>query len=389
MSEERHGGAPEVPELPHLVGNVLRRTAIGAKRMRRQFRRARGSAHVHTAPGTIAVPPGELPPVVTVTAFGPDRIEERTITRLEEIDALGQDWPVTWLNIDGLGDAALLRAVAERFRIHPLAMEDATDTSQRAKAEAYGDATFLVLPMPHEDEKGFWTEQIAIWVTDRVVVTIQSMPGDCLDPLRHRLREPGSRARHCGAPYLSYAIADSVVDAYFPVVDRIGADLDPLEDEAFSRPDGRTLARIRRIRAELVRVRRAIHPVRDAAIAMTGFERLYDQETRHYLRDLNDHVSRVLDQVETDRFMANDLLDIYMTSVNLKVAETSKVLAIIATLFLPLSFIAGVYGMNFGSMPGLDSPWGFWTAIGVMAATAVGMMLYFARKGWLKDSTKS
>lgn len=379
----------DVPELPQLVGDALRRTAIGARRLRRQLRRARGSAHVHTAPGTIAVPPGELPPVVTVTAFGPDRIEERPVARIEELDSLGAEWPVVWLNVDGLGDAALLQAVAERFRIHPLAMEDATDTSQRAKAEAYGDATFLVLPMPHEDDAGFWTEQISIWISGRTVVTIQSTPGDCLGPLRQRLRDPGSRVRHCGAPYLSYAIADSVVDAYFPIVDRIGADLDPLEEEALSRPDGRTLARIRRIRAELVRVRRAIHPVRDAAIAMTGFERLYDQETRHHLRDLNDHVSRVLDQVETDRFMANDLLDIYMTSVNLKVAETSKVLAIIATLFLPLSFIAGVYGMNFTEMPGLHSDAGFWAALGVMAATAAGMMLYFWRKGWLKDSTKS
>jgi magnesium transporter len=323
-----------------------------------------------------------------VFAYGPSNYKEFVATSMAEIIALGTEWPVLWVDVDGFGNVALLKEIADHFGIHPLAMEDATDTAQRAKSEPYGDATFLVLPMPHEDERGFWTEQLAIWVTARVVVTFQSVPGDCLDPLRNRIRENKGRLRTSGAAYLSYAIADSVVDGYFPIVDRIGEALEPLEDEAFTKPDGRTLGKIRRIRAELIRVRRAVHPLRDAAIALASLDRVFDADTRHYLRDLNDHVSRVLDQLETDRYMANDLLDIYMTSVNLKVAETSKVLTIIATLFMPLTFIAGVYGMNFKHMPELEWMLGYPFALGLMGCTVIGLMTYFWRKGWLQDTTK-
>ena len=374
--------------LSNLVTDALRKTAITARRARQKFRRLSSPRHIYTAPGTMVVSPDDVPPVITVFAYGPTSYKELVVTSVAEIVALGTEWPVLWVDVDGFGNPALLKEIADHFGIHPLAMEDATDTAQRAKSEPYGDATFLVLPMPHEDERGFWTEQLAIWVTARVVVTFQSVPGDCLDPLRNRIREGKGRARTSGAAYLSYAIADSVVDGYFPIVDRIGEALEPLEDEAFTKPDGRTLGKIRRIRAELIRVRRAVHPLRDAAIALASLDRVFDADTRHYLRDLNDHVSRVLDQLETDRYMANDLLDIYMTSINLKVAETSKVLTIIATLFMPLTFIAGVYGMNFKHMPELEWMLGYPFALGLMGFTVIGLMTYFWRKGWLQDTTK-
>ena len=374
--------------LSSLVTDALRKTAVTARRARQKFRRLSSPRHIYTPPGTIVVSPDDIPPVVTVFAYGPTSYKEFVAASVADIIALGTEWPVLWVDVDGFGNVALLKEIADHFGIHPLAMEDATDTAQRAKSEPYGDATFLVLPMPHEDERGFWTEQLAIWVTARVVVTFQSVPGDCLDPLRNRIRENKGRLRTSGAAYLSYAIADSVVDGYFPIVDRIGEALEPLEDEAFTKPDGRTLGKIRRIRAELIRVRRAVHPLRDAAIALASLDRVFDADTRHYLRDLNDHVSRVLDQLETDRYMANDLLDIYMTSVNLKVAETSKVLTIIATLFMPLTFIAGVYGMNFKHMPELEWMLGYPFALALMGFTVIGLMTYFWRKGWLQDTTK-
>ena len=374
--------------LSNLVTDALRKTAVTARRARQKFRRLSSPRHIYTAPGTMVVSPDDVPPVVTVIAYGPTSFKEFVATGVADIVALGTEWPVLWVDVDGFGNPALLKEIAEHFGIHPLAMEDATDTAQRAKSEPYGDATFLVLPMPHEDERGFWTEQLAIWVTARVVVTFQSVPGDCLDPLRNRIREGKGRARTSGAAYLSYAIADSVVDGYFPIVDRIGEALEPLEDEAFTKPDGRTLGKIRRIRAELIRVRRAVHPLRDAAIALASLDRVFDADTRHYLRDLNDHISRVLDQLETDRYMANDLLDIYMTSINLKVAETSKVLTIIATLFMPLTFIAGVYGMNFKHMPELEWMLGYPFALALMGFTVIGLMTYFWRKGWLQSTTK-
>jgi magnesium transporter len=374
--------------LSSLVTETIRKTAITARRARQKLRRLSSPRHIYTAPGTMVVSPDDIPPVVTVFAYGPTSYKEFVATGVADIIALGTEWPVLWVDVDGFGNPALLKEIADHFGIHPLAMEDATDTAQRAKSEPYGDATFLVLPMPHEDERGFWTEQLAIWVTARVVVTFQSVPGDCLDPLRNRIRESKGKVRTSGAAYLSYAIADSVVDGYFPIVDRIGEALEPLEDEAFTKPDGRTLGKIRRIRAELIRVRRAVLPLRDAAIALASLDRVFDADTRHHLRDLNDHVSRVLDQLETDRYLANDLLDIYMTSINLKVAETSKVLTIIATLFMPLTFIAGVYGMNFKHMPELEWMLGYPFALGLMGCTVIGLMTYFWRKGWLQDTTK-
>ena len=349
---QQHSNDP----LSSLVTDTLRKTAVTARRARQKFRRLSSPRHIYTAPGTMVVSPDDAPPVITVFAYGPTSYKELVVTSVAEIVALGTEWPVLWVDVDGFGNAALLKEIADHFGIHPLAMEDATDTAQRAKSEPYGDATFLVLPMPHEDERGFWTEQLAIWVTAHVVVTFQSVPGDCLDPLRNRIRESKGGVRTSGA--------------------------------AFTKPDGRTLGKIRRIRAELIRVRRAVHPLRDAAIALASLDRVFDADTRHYLRDLNDHVSRVLDQLETDRYMANDLLDIYMTSINLKVAETSKVLTIIATLFMPLTFIAGVYGMNFKHMPELEWMLGYPFALGLMGCTVIGLMTYFWRKGWLQDTTK-
>ncbi len=372
-------------ELPGVVSHALRRTALTAKLARRRLRKP---TNLHTAPGTIAVQPDALPPEVTVIAYGPGQVSERRIATLEELDAAVGSSPVAWVNVDGLGDAALLKAIADRFGIHPLAIEDATDLSQRAKVDTYPDGTFIVVPMPHEDAKGFWTEQLAMWVTPRFVVSFQSLPGDCLDSLRARIRNPAGRMRSHGADYLAYAIADAVIDAYFPIVDRIGGMVEDLEDEVFRRPTGRQLSQIRLARSELIRMRRALLPIRDTASILVSLDRVFQPETRPYLRDLSDHVARALDQIETDRYMANDLLEIYMTSVNMKLGETSKVLTIIATIFMPLSFLTGLWGMNFEILPMSDREHGFWIALGLMTATALGFLVYFWRKGWLKDTTK-
>ncbi|MFZ4467002.1 MAG: magnesium/cobalt transporter CorA [Phycisphaerales bacterium] len=377
---------PVVGAAAQHVGHALRKGALTAKLARRRLRKP---ATLHMPPGTLLVAPDAAPPVVTVMAFGPDGLVERTVTDVAGIDAAAGDHPVVWVNVEGLGDASLLKAIADRFGIHPLAMEDATDMSQRAKVETYGDATFMVLPMPHDEGKGFWTEQLAIWLHGRFVVAFQGVPGgDCLDGVRARIRAGSGRLRRTGAPYLAYALADAVVDGFFPAVDRIGGMVEDLEDEVFRRPTGKQLQQIRRARFELVQMRRALLPIRDLAMSMLGMDRVFDAEVRPYLRDLADHVARALDQIETDRYMANDLLEIYMTSVNLRLGETSKVLTIIATLFMPLSFIAGVYGMNFDWMPELDWPYGYLFALGLMGLTAAGLVAYFWRKGWLRDSTK-
>lgn len=371
-------------DLPQKMASLLRRAT--ARERRRQSNAPR---NLHTPPGTLVVSPDELPPNITLFLYSPDRYEDRKINSVADLDHAGDEWPVRWLNIEGLGDPAMLKAIAAHFGIHPLVMEDIADTTQRAKVEPYDETTFVVLPMPHSDDKGFWTEQLSMVVTPKFVITFQSAhSGDCLDEVRSRIRNSRGRVRMSGAAYLSYALADAVIDAYFPILGHMGDGLEVLEDSVFSNPTGAQLAQIRRTRTDIVRIRRAVYPMRDAMAAFAALDRVFDRETRPYLRDLNDHVSRLLDQLDTDRYLANDLLEMYMTSINLRLSETSKVLTIIATIFIPLSFIAGVFGMNFHEMPELSWTYGYYYALALMALTALAFLWYFWRKGWLRDQTK-
>jgi magnesium transporter len=370
-------------DLPHRMVRLIRTGVRSARRGRVLLPK-----NVHLPPGELVVSHEEIPPTVTLMVFGPDAVEERSIRSVAELDAVRGDWPVLWLNVEGLGDAQLLREIAARFGLHPLAMEDVADTTQRAKVEPYGETTFAVIPMPHSDAAGFWTEQLSMFITARTVITFQSaQAGDCLEELRQRIRAGRGRVRRSNAPYLAYAIADATIDAYFPMVNGISDLLDELESEVLARPTTAHLLAIRRVRSDLLRIRRAVYPLRDAMTALAALDRVFDADTRPYLRDLNDHVSRLLDQLETDRFLASDLMDIYMTSLNLRLGETTKVLTIIATIFIPLSFIASVYGMNFEVLPELRWKYGYAFALGLMALTAAAFLLYFWRKGWLRDSS--
>lgn len=371
-------------EFPTIIKSLMRQ----ARMARHRTARAHVPMNLNTPPGTLVVPHDARPTVVTVFAYGPDRVDERTITDVAQLDDMGTDWPVIWVNVDGLADTAMIRALGKRFDIHPLALEDVTDTTQRAKVEPYGETTFVVVPMPHDDEHGFWTEQLSIVVGARFVVTFQGQPGDCLGELRERIRQGRGRVRGANAAYLTYAICDAVIDAYFPVVAGISERLEQLEELVLSRPTARQLYEIRRLRGSMLRIRRAAYPLRDAMNSFAALDRVFDPDTRPYLRDLNDHVARLLDQVEMDRYLANDLIEMYMTTINIRLGETSKVLTIIATIFMPLSFIAGVYGMNFHEMPELSWPWGYGYALALMALTALGLVAYFWRKGWLRDSMK-
>lgn len=368
------------------VTNAIRRGAVSAKLARRRMRQP---ANLHVPPGTLTVRPGAAPTKVTVLAFGPDGVTEGVVDHVDQIDRIAGNAPVVWVDVDGLGNADLLKQIGERFGIHPLALEDATDTSPRAKVETFDAATFVVMPLPHQDERGFWTEQLSIWLSGRHVVTFQEVPGDdCLTAVRARIRGEHARIRARDAAYLAYAILDAAVDGYFPAIEGICTMVEDLEDAVFRRPSQAQLMQIRRARSELIRMRRLLLPVRDTTVTLLGMEATFGPDARPFLRDLHDHVLRALDQVEADRSMANDLLEIYMTSVNMKLGETSKVLTIIATLFMPLSFIAGVYGMNFRVMPELEWPWGYAWALGLMGVTAIGLLIYFWRKGWMQDSTK-
>jgi magnesium transporter len=360
-------------------------------------RRPRGMPNLNVPPGTLQVEEGASRPVLTAFGFSPQGFEELTLQDPTEIQSLLTKWPVVWLNVDGLGDEAALRQVGEIFGIHPLAMEDVTDTTQRAKVESYGDNAFLVVPMPqvHREGHRFESEQLSLYLTDRAVVSFQATaPGDCLNLIRDRIRTGRGRVRTSNAAYLAYALIDTVIDAYFPLVSGMGDRLEELEERIVEDVDVDQIHDIRAIKVDLMRIRRAVWPMRDAVMAMGMLDHMYGQELRPYLRDAQDHVARLMDLLETDRFTASDLMEIYLTAISNRLGEVNRFLTVVATIFIPLGFIASVYGMNFDP----DSPWnmpelkwylGYPFALGLMLLTALGFMGYFWWKGWLGSQSFS
>ena len=340
-------------------------------------------------PGTLTVRAEAAQPIIGMIAYGPERYTEEEIRDLTSVkDALGA-LPVTWINVNGLGDEDILTGLGEIFNLHPLSLEDIVNVHQRAKVEPYDNYQFLIARMIMLRE-GLETEQVSIVLGENYVLTFQERPGDCFDPVRERIRKGLGRIRKAGADYLAYALLDAIVDAYFPVLEEFGERLETLEDRVVERPDTATVARIHNAKRDLLTLRRAIWPQREAINTLIRDEStLITQPTRVYLRDCYDNAVQIIDMVETYRELASGLLDFYLSSVSNRMNEVMKVLTVIATIFIPLTFIAGVYGMNFNpewspySMPELRSRWGYPAVWLVMVAIAVVMLILFRRKGWL------
>lgn len=332
-------------------------------------------------------------PVIRVMAYRAGEHLERAIGDAEEIRGVLAEWPVTWVNVDGLGDAAVVAKIGEILGLHRLALEDVLNTRQRAKVDTYGDAgqnphLYIVTREVLLNEE-LLTDQISMFLGRNYVVTFQERAGDCLDPVRERIRH-SDRFRGFGADWLAYAILDAVVDGYFPVMEQVGERLQTLEDEVVMFCDERSLRRIHDMKRDLLTLRRAIWPERDAINQLLrDANPLITDATRLYMRDCYDHVVQLLDMVETYRELGADLMDVYLSSVSNRLNSVMKVLTIIATLFMPLSFIAGVWGMNFNTakspwnMPELNWYFGYPMALGVMLLVTVVMLLYFRRAGWI------
>jgi magnesium transporter len=285
--------------------------------------------------------------------------------------------------VDGLGDAEIIRSIGQLFDLHPLALEDVLSLHQRPKVDDYDTYLYLVVRMLHYGER-VETEQISLFLGPGLVLTFQEEPGDCLDPIRERIRKGGGRLRHESADYLLYAILDALVDNYFPFLEQLGEVLESLEDEVVANPTRPTLGRVYDIKRDLLNVRRSLWPLRDALGALVHEDSpLLGRVTRLYLRDCYDHTLRVVDIIETYRELAAGLMEVYLSSVSNKLNEVMKVLTVISTIFIPLTFIAGVYGMNFRHMPELEWPWGYSLVWGIMIGAAAVMLVLFRRKGWL------
>ena len=355
----------------------------------RPFRGARRRRAPGAAPGTLSFEADAPPPVLRVFGISADGVEERELTDVDDLDAWLGRWSVVWVDVLGMGQGSELRALAARLGLHPLAMEDVVNLGQRAKLEAYEDHMFLVARMAHAGDAA--TEQLSLFFGEGWVLTVQERAGDCFDGVRGRLNDPSRQIRGRGADYLAYALLDSVIDSYFPALDAIGDVMEDLEEAVLKRPSPEVAQAIHHARRTTIALRRAIVPHRDAVHSLTRDPHpLIAEETRVFLRDVYDHVLRVTDLVETYRELAGDAISTYMTIVSNRMNEVMKVLTIIATIFIPLSFIAGLYGMNFDpgaspwNMPELGWRLGYPFALGLMLAVGLGMLTYMWRKGWLR-----
>ncbi|MCC6639614.1 MAG: magnesium/cobalt transporter CorA [Deltaproteobacteria bacterium] len=335
-------------------------------------------------PGELALPETSQPLRITVLDYGPSHCEEREITDVESLTAYRERDSVTWVNVQGLGDEARLRRIAEIFSIHPLALADAVNVGQRPKFESYELHHFLIARMAEmeaDDRLGF--EQVSIVFAKGYVVMFQEDPGDCFDPVRARIRS-GAPVRHAGADFLAYALLDCLIDNFFPVIETLGEHLERLEDEVMMRPTRRTLGEIQRIRRSLLLLHRTAWQQRDAANAFMREEKSHFTPAQQiYLRDAYDHAAQAIDTIETYRELTVGLMDIYLSSISNRMNEVMKVLTIIGSFFIPLTFVVGVYGMNFEDMPELHQPWGYPAVWVVMILIALAMYRYFYRKGWI------
>jgi magnesium transporter len=360
----------------------------GVKRARTSRRRRR-SETLGVLPGSLIVDPSAQRSVIRILAYGDEGFVEQEARSPEQISEILHEHPVTWVNVDGLGDLETIRKLGEVFGLHRLSLEDVVNVHQRPKVEQYEEYVFVVARMPAHGENTE-TEQLSMVLGEGFVLTFQERGGDSFEPVRDRIRKNLGLIRKRTQDYLAYSLLDSVVDSYFPVLEQCGERLESIEQEVVSEPDKSTITRIYQIKRDLMGLRRAVWPLREAINALIRDARqLVSDETRIYLRDCYDHTVQIIDMLEMYRETASSLVDFYLSSISNRMNEVMKVLTIIATIFIPLSFIAGLYGMNFSSdsspwnMPELHWYWGYPFALGLMAAVAAGLLIFFRRKGWL------
>lgn len=351
--------------------------------------RIQRTEHPGAPPGTLTVESGAPVPVMRVMGYGPNTFAEATLTRHEEIQGWMKEWPVTWLDVDGVGDLEIIKALGQRFHVHPLALEDVVHVHQRPKAEAYEDFLFVVVRMVQLGD-GLETEQLSVILGEGFVLTFQEgLPGDCLEPVRDRVRRDSGRLRVSGPDYLMYALLDAVVDHYFPLLERYAERLQELEDLVLQGTNDEVLMRIHQIKRELITLRRTIWPVKDMVKQLRPeLSSFVTPEVQPYLRDVHDHVDQLLDLIETYHALARSLVELHLSLGDHRANEVMKVLTVVGAIFLPLTFVTGLYGMNFDTdsrwnMPELSWTYGYEFALGLMLGMTLLMLLYFRRRRWL------
>jgi magnesium transporter len=341
------------------------------------------------------LPPGSLVHIgekkaeiqkITVMDYDETHFQEKEIKTIEECFLFKDKPTVTWINIDGLHQVEILEKLDECYGLHPLVLEDILNTDQRPKMEDYGEYLYIVLRTLNYNDKSseIESEQISLVLGPNFVFSFQEREGDTFNPIRDRIRNSKGRIRKMGADHLAYTLLDSIIDNYFIILEKLGEKIEFLEEEVVTQPGPETLQTIHHLKREMIFLRKGVWPLREV---ISGLERgessLIKESTRIYLRDVYDHTIQTIDTIETYRDMVSGMLDIYLSSISNRLNAVMKVLTIIATIFMPLTFIAGIYGMNFKYMPELEWRWGYPAIWFAVVLISVSMLIYFKRKRWL------
>ncbi|WP_201782632.1 magnesium/cobalt transporter CorA [Calothrix sp. 336/3] len=353
--------------------------------------------HPGLIPGEIVIDEDASLPVIVLIDYCAETVIRQEINNPEECVPYLDSESVSWVDVQGLGSAAILQRLGKVFDLHPLILEDIVNVPERPKVEDYEDQIVIISRMVMPRKKGgFYSEQVSFVLGKSYLLTVQEEPErDSFEPVRSRLLRDKGIIRKQGADYLAYALLDAIIDGFFPVLEMYGDRIEELEEEAITNPSKNTLNKIYKIRRELLQVRRAIWPQRDAinSLIRDGHD-LINEEVRIYLKDCYDHTIQIIDMVENYREIASGLMDVYLSAVGNKMNEIMKVLTVVSTIFIPLTFIVGIYGMNFNTdkspynMPELDWYWGYAFCWGIMILIATILLFLFWRWGWLQNSSR-
>ena len=348
-----------------------------------------------TAQRTAGLTPGTLVHIgekrtekvrISIIDYDETQLEEKEAKTVEECFPYKDKPTITWINVDGIHDTAIVEKLGKHFGLHPLLLEDIVNTEQRPKLEDFGSHIFVVLKMLsfNKESNELEAEQVSLVFGSNFVLSFQERVGDILDPVRERIRKAKGRVRKSGADYLAYALIDSIVDGYFAILEQLGESIEDTEQELSAHPTVETLQSVRAFKKEMIYLRKSIWPLREAVNSLgRGESPLVHESTGIYLRDVYDHTIQIIDTIETYRDILSGMLDIYLSSMSNRMNEVMKVLTIFASIFIPLTFVAGIYGMNFKFMPELEWPLGYFAALGFMSAIAASLVVYFRRKRWL------
>jgi len=323
---------------------------------------------------------------ITYIDYDDKNFAEKQVSTIEECFGFKTTPTVTWINLDGLHDVQIIEKLGQHFELHPLILEDILHTGQRPKLEDFEKYIFIVLTMLTctGDNHTVETEQVSIVLSSNFVISFQERVGDVFEQIRDRLRNAKGRIRKMGPDYLAYSLIDAIVDSYFTILEKMGEKIELLEEQLVVEPTEKTLHQIHRLKREMIILRKSVWPLREVISGLQRTESaLIKDSTSIYLRDVYDHTIQIIDTIESFRDMVSGMVDLYLSSISNKMNAVMKVLTIIATLFIPLTFIAGVYGMNFKYMPELGWRWGYAVVLLAMIVVAVVMLFYFRKKKWL------